>query len=112
MALSAGQFAWMSETTRILITRVSREGRPGMIRAPDASRRNPGSGSSQPSIVPELEHQQRPEGFAMVAYPRLMLADPPRDLLGAEQALPLEPTGIEQPLEQRRQRPAEPAGDG
>src|SRR3954452_5652862 len=78
--------------------------------AAGATRGSRGLGSSHPPFVPELEHQERPEGLAMVADPRLMLADSPRYLFGPEQSLPLEPAGLEHSLEERGERPAEPAG--
>ena len=48
------------------------------------------SGHQPPVIVPELEHQERPERLAVVADPVAVLADPAGDLVGAEQPLALQ----------------------
>src|SRR6185437_13374709 len=66
----------------------------------------------QPLLIPELEHQQRPERLAVVADSFTVLVDPPRDLVGAEQALALEVLAPQVRIEQGGQGAAQPARHG
>src|SRR5579875_1966819 len=66
------------------------------------------AGSSQPSIIPELEHQQGPEGLAEVAGAGLMFGDEAGDGGGVEDPLSDEAIASEEIVHQRGQGPAEP----
>lgn len=45
------------------------------------------SAAPEPSVIPELEHQKRPEGFAVVSNPSPMLGYQPGDRFGAKNSL-------------------------
>src|SRR5689334_10661732 len=100
----------MSETTRIRTVFVGRvqaaiftgRVRKGWRVAP----------ALHPLVVPELEHQERPERLAMVADPSAVLVDPAGDGLGAEEALSRQSVGAEGGVEQPRQLATQPAGHG
>src|SRR4051794_21921456 len=115
MAASAGQFAWMSETTRIRMTDDPGGGGRGGTRRGQGKGTHPRGQSPrtasgpEPAVVPELEHQQGPEGLAVVAGPRAMLADAPGDLVGPEEALALEPLAAQERVEQGPQGAPQPA---
>src|SRR4051794_5251626 len=95
----------MSETTRILMPRGSHMVWPGLPGLPAKA------ALSQPLVVPKLEHQQRPERLTVVANARLVLAHSTRHIGGVEDALPLQPPGLEQPPEHRGERSSQPASD-
>ena len=67
--------------------------------------------SLNPCLVPELEHQERPERLAVVADAGPVLGDAAGDLFGAEDPLAGQTVGAEKAVEQGAERAAKPARD-
>jgi hypothetical protein len=63
-------------------------------------------------LVPELEYEEGPEGFAVIVRAGLVFGEKLSDRLGAEEALAAKAFGREEILGEGFQRAAEPTCDG